>query len=218
MNTDWITSMLEWFKTHSDITTVIVVVLFFWMWVRSKKRSRKINNLTPNTTPTSVVADMAPAKEVKEKPAKSEKKEGDGGWTKLMKFITETAKAVICVSLCALAIFAAVRGFQIVRDWEPARSVRGGGSEATIILTEEWSSEYLKQNWRNTRSGIKIIPKTTRHGILFRFDSPDGTPGKVFEEKPGQNVRYTAPKGDSILRIKLAGDEPGIVQAKVWWQ
>ncbi len=167
---------------------------------------------TPSATPTTTSPE-------KEKPAKGDsKKEGDGGWTKLMKFITETAKAVICVSLCALAIFAAVRGFQIVRDWEPARSVRGGGSEATIILTEEWSSEYLKQNWRNTHSGIKTIPKMTQHGILFRFDSPDGTPGTVFEERPGQNVRYTAPKGDSILRIKLAGDEPGIVQAKVWWK
>lgn len=168
---------------------------------------------TPSATPTTSTSPE------KEKPTKGDsKKDGDGGWTKLMKFITETAKAVISVSVCALAIFAAVRGLQIVRDWEPARSVRGGGSEATIILTEEWSSEYLKQNWRNTRSGIKTIPKTTRHGILFRFDSLDGTPGRVFEEKPGQNVRYTAPKGDSILRIKLAGDEPGIVQAKVWWQ
>ena len=220
MNTDWMTSMLEWFKIHSDITTVIVVVFFFWMWVRSKKRSREVNNLNAGTTSIPTPAPTTNTPTTVEAPKKKGEK-----WDKTKTVATGigTGLGWLIKTSIGIAIFIfvgsyAIQGVQSVRDWEPARSARGGGSQVIITLTQEWSKEPLQQNWKHSNWGIKTIPEITKHGIWFRFDAPDGTLGQEIFEAPGENGRYIPPQGDRILRIKLAGDEPKIVQAKVWWR
>jgi hypothetical protein len=160
---------------------------------------------TPSATP-------ATAPTEKEKPTKGDsKKDGDGGWTKLMKFITETAKAVISVSLCALVIFAAVRGLQIVRDWEPAQSKNS--TTRTIRLSTEWSipvSDYWGVGWR-----FKVDPPTTK-GIHIRFIQGDEIVIEKFVTPNENNADVPPPPGPSELQIRLAGEEVRTHEAKVW--
>lgn len=212
MNTDWITSMLEWFKTHSDITTVIVVVLFFWMWLRSKKRSRKVNDLNTGTTPIPTPAPVTSTPATVETPKKKSEK-----WGKTKTVATGIGTGLGCLikTSIGIAIFIligsyAIQGVQSVRDWEPVQSKNS--TTRTIRLSTEWSipvSDYWGVGWR-----FKVDPPT-KNGIYIKFTQGDEITER-FVAPNENNADVPPPPGLSELQIMLAGEEVRTHETKVW--